>query len=129
MAVKNVSSVTLNVGNTDKAVDFWVNKCGFELRSDQPFEQDGKMVRWVEVAPPGAETVVVLAEGYGGWTEVTPGNFSSMVLRADDMQATHEQMAANGVEFIEPPTPQPWGLTQALFKDQDGTIIVMVGNC
>ncbi|HKP54796.1 MAG TPA: VOC family protein [Chloroflexia bacterium] len=128
MAIKNVSSVTLHVGNTDKAIDFWVNKCGFELRSDQPFEQDGKAVRWVEVAPAGAQTVVILAEGYGGWTEDSPGKFGGMVFWAEDMKGTHEEMAAKGVEFVEPPTVQPWGLTQALFKDQDGTTIVMVGN-
>lgn len=126
MSIKYISSITHHVSDADKAIEFWVNKCGFEKRSDQPFEMEGQPVRWIEVAPPGAQTVVILAKGFGG--EESIGKFGGFVLWADEIQATYEQMAANGVEFVEPPTVQPWGLTQALFKDQDGTTIVMVGN-
>ncbi len=30
MAIKHVSSVTHNVSDSDKAIDFFVNKCGIE---------------------------------------------------------------------------------------------------
>lgn len=127
MPIKHVSSVTHFVRDQEKALDFFVNKCGFEKRQDASFDDGNQEMRWLEVAPPGAQAVVMLAgKGYGG--EDFIGGFGSMVFWADDMQATYETMAANGVEFVEAPTVQPWGLMQAIFKDQDGTSIVMVGN-
>ncbi len=126
MAIKHISSATLHVSDQDRALDFYINKCGFEKRQDQTFSEGDKIMRWLEVAPPGAQTVVVLASGYGGEERV--GGFGSMVFWADDIQATYEKMVANGVEFVEPPTVQDWGLTQAIFKDQDGTSLVMVGS-
>jgi lactoylglutathione lyase len=127
MAIQHVSSVTHFVRDQETALDFFVNKCGFEKRQDASFHDGTQEMRWLEVAPPGAQTVVVLAgKGYGGEDRV--GGFGGMVFWADDIQSTCEKMTANGVEFVEPPTAQPWGLTQAIFKDQDGTSIVMVGN-
>jgi lactoylglutathione lyase len=62
MAITRVKSTTINVTDPDKAIDFYTNKLGFELRSDQPF---GEGMRWIEVAPPGAQTVIILATGFG----------------------------------------------------------------
>ncbi|HEX4907360.1 MAG TPA: VOC family protein, partial [Actinomycetes bacterium] len=62
--------------------------------------------RWVEVAPPGAETALV---------PFTPG----LVFACDDLQATFEELRSRGVEFTEPPADQPWG-RWAQFRDPDG---------
>jgi lactoylglutathione lyase len=128
MAIKHVSSVTHYVRDQETALDFFVNKCGFEKRQDEAFSEGDQALRWLEVAPPGAQTVVVLSAGFAEWSEDRLGKFSGIVFWADDMQATYEKMVANGVVFNEPPTAQPWGLTQAIFQDQDGTSIVMVGS-
>lgn len=44
---------------------------------------------------------------------------AGFVFHSDDCQDAHEQLAARGVTFTEPPTEQMWG-TQAIFADPDG---------
>lgn len=124
MAISNVQSVTIYVRDQDAAVDFYMNKLGFEVRNDQPF---GEGTRWIEVAPPGGQTVIILAKGYGEWDESKIGKFTRMVLSTDDCSATYEELTARGVKFTEKATPQPWGMVQALFEDQDGNGYVLVG--
>lgn len=101
------------------------NKLGFALRSDNPM---GEELRWLEVAPQGAQTGIVLAKGYGGWAPERVGTFTGLVVSTDDIQATYEDLKGRGVEFSEPPTQQPWGMMQALFADQDGNGYVLVGQ-
>jgi len=48
---------------TASSRDFYVNKLGFEKRTDNPIGPD---MRWVTVAPPGGKTEIVLAKGFGG---------------------------------------------------------------
>jgi len=42
----------------------------------------------------------------------------------DDVEATHRQLSARGVEFTTPPTSAPWG-SFAAFKDPDGNQFVL----
>ncbi|MBI2939754.1 MAG: VOC family protein, partial [Chloroflexi bacterium] len=84
-------------------------------------------LRWIEVAPTGAETAIVLAAGYGDGEERI-GKFAGIVFQAGDIQRTYEEMSARGVPFTEPPTRQPGGMMQALFADQDGNGFVLVGE-
>ena len=61
--IKRVATVSVYVNDEDKALDFYVNKLGFDKREDQPMDDQGH--RWIEVAPPGAETRVVLVKDFG----------------------------------------------------------------
>ena len=101
--ITRVSSVGIRAGDQDRAVDFYVGKLGFQKRRDVPMGRDG---RWIEVAPPGAETALV---------PFTPG----LVFACDDIQATYEELRRRGVEFTEAPTSHPWG-HWAQFRDPDG---------
>jgi lactoylglutathione lyase len=101
--ITRVSSVGVRAGDLDRAVDFYVGKLGFEKRRDEPMGPDA---RWVEVAPAGAETVIV---------PFTPG----LVFACDDIQATYRELRARGVEFTEEPAEQAWG-RWAQFRDPDG---------
>jgi lactoylglutathione lyase len=107
----------------DQALDFYVNKLGFEKRADNPI---GPGMRWVTVAPPEGKTEIVLAKGLGGWSAEKVGEFSRIVLRTTDAQAIYATLRDRGVTFSEPPTAQPWGMIQALFKDQDGNGYVLI---
>ena len=83
-------------------------------------------MRWLEVAPPGAQTRIVLTQNFGGESGRAPGGFTGFVFTTDDIMATWETLAARGVRFTEPPTRQPWGMMQALFEDPDGNGFVLV---
>lgn len=120
--ISNLQVVTLFVSDQDAALDFWVAKAGFEKRDDNPMGAD---MRWLTVAPPGSNTVIVLARGFGGWSEDRLGEFTGMVFGTDDVQRTFNEMAGRGVEFTEIPTRQPWGMLQAQFIDQDGNGFVL----
>jgi catechol 2,3-dioxygenase-like lactoylglutathione lyase family enzyme len=52
-----IGTITVQVTDQDKALDYYVKKLGFEKRADQPM---GPGMRWLEVAPPGAETRILL---------------------------------------------------------------------
>lgn len=121
----HIHTATVYVSDPDTALDFYVNKLGFQKRRDDPMGPD---LRWVEVAPPGAETGVVLVKGYGDWSPERVGTFTGLVLAVDDIQSTYEMWRDRGVPFSEPPAPQPWGKMQALFADQDGNGYVLVGD-
>ncbi|MBA2448447.1 MAG: VOC family protein [Chloroflexi bacterium] len=106
----------------DKALDFYVNKLGFEKREDVPMDDQGN--RWIEVAPPGGETRVVLVRGYGDWTPEKVGQFNSNTFETDDIQKTYEALKGRGVEFTQEPKQEFWG-TYAMFLDQDGNSFVL----
>ena len=125
MSLTHIAIATVSVSDQDKALDFYVNKLGFEVRADSPM---GEGQRWLEVGLPDAQTRLVLAQGYGSSDENPVGKFTGLVLDADDIQATYETLRERGVPFSEPPTPQPWGMVQAIFQDQDGNTLVLVGG-
>jgi catechol 2,3-dioxygenase-like lactoylglutathione lyase family enzyme len=52
--IKHVKSMGVSVSNQEKALDFFTNKLGFEVRADEPM---GPNARWLEVAPPGADNI------------------------------------------------------------------------
>jgi catechol 2,3-dioxygenase-like lactoylglutathione lyase family enzyme len=57
-SISQVGTMIIPVADQDQAIEFYVEKLGFEKRTDMPF---GDGDRWVEVAPPGAATTVALA--------------------------------------------------------------------
>ena len=42
----------------------------------------------------------------------------------DDVEYTYDKLKTKGVEFIAPPTKQPWG-TFSTFRDPDGNTYVL----
>ena len=113
--IKGAATVGVYVSDQDRALDFYTNALGFEKRLDAPMG-DGP-ARWIEVAPAGAETRLVLFTPPGQEDHI--GTFSNVVLECDDMQVTYEELRGRGVEFTEEPSEQPWGIW-AQFKDGDG---------
>ncbi|MCY9514787.1 VOC family protein [Paenibacillus apiarius] len=56
--VSKLGQVMLYVSNQDEAVDFWTEKLGFSVISE---ENNGQGMRWIEIAPTkGAETSIIL---------------------------------------------------------------------
>lgn len=54
--INQIGQVMLYVSNQDESKDFWTEKLGFEVVSE---ETNGPM-KWIEVAPKGAATSIVL---------------------------------------------------------------------
>jgi predicted enzyme related to lactoylglutathione lyase len=123
--ITDVGTVSVYVEDQDRAKAFYVNKLGFELRTDQPLFP-GATNRWVEVAPKGAVTGIVLYKVDENWEHYrqTVGKSQALTLAVDDMAATHRELKARGVEFVQEPEVQPWG-TYAIIKDSEGNSLIM----
>jgi lactoylglutathione lyase len=117
MADMTIGVVTINVKDQDDAKAFYVGKLGMEVRLDLPMDEHS---RWLEVAPPGSPTSLVLY-----LDPERAGQRANVVLRTTDMAALHAELAAKGVTFTEAPNQQDWGGIQAQFIDQDGTTFVL----
>lgn len=56
--VSKIANVIIPVADQDRALEFYTEALGLEKRVDQPFG-DGN--RWIEVAPPGADTPIAIS--------------------------------------------------------------------
>ena len=119
--IKAVKFVSIPVHDQDRALEFYTRQLGMAIVTDQPMGASGAQ-RWIELKIPGADTRVVLftPEGHEGRI----GGFSNVVFSSDNVERTHEQLTARGVEFTQPPKKEPWG-TSAIFKDADGNQFVL----
>jgi predicted enzyme related to lactoylglutathione lyase len=119
MMISHVKFLGVCVSDQDRALAFYTEKLGFQLKTDMPF--DGGQ-RWIELEIPGARTQVVLFTPKG--LENRIGGFINSSLACDDLDKTYEEYRSRGVEFTAPPTKQPWGAF-AMFKDPDGNTFVL----
>ena len=116
----HIGIATLYVSDQDRAKDFFTKKLAWEVRDDAPM---GDM-RWLTVAPKGAQTALVLVKGFADWSEEKVGCDTGLVLEVDDVFATGEQLKKNGVEFVSDPSIEFFG-GWARFKDSEGNLIGM----
>ena len=109
-----IGTITVGVSNQEKALDFYVNKLGFEKIQDMPMSETE---RWLEVAPPGAETHIML--GLRGQSAGDKAGFTGYVLNVDNMEAACKTLFERGVTLTKEPVTEPWG-KWAQFVDLDG---------
>jgi catechol 2,3-dioxygenase-like lactoylglutathione lyase family enzyme len=119
--VTQVGTVMVPVADQDRAIEFYTEKLGFELRSDTPF---GEGMRWVEVAPAGAATTVALVTPMEG-QEV--GVESRIAFTSNDVDADHAALREAGVdvdpEVMRMGDPVP---PMFFFRDVDGNRLLLV---
>lgn len=117
--IKAIKFVSIPVRDQDRALAFFTEKLGFKVVTDQPFDDT---MRWIELGIPRAQTGVVLFTPRGHEGRI--GTFSGISFVADDVMATHRELLARGVEFVQDPEEADWG-TAAIFKDPDGNQFVL----
>jgi lactoylglutathione lyase len=118
--VTGVRTVAVPVTDQDRAVAFYVDVLGLELRLDAPLDELGG--RWIEVAPVGADTSVALVPARDGGAGVPTG----IRLTTTDAVALHGALAGQGVDVGDlvrwPEVPPMFE-----FRDPDGNTLVVVG--
>lgn len=115
--LSSVRSVGIYVGDQDRAKQFFTEVLGFDLIQDTPMGAEPDSPRWIEVAPPDKNVLLVLYTTDDQKDRV--GTFSNVLFDCDDIEKTYDEMRAKGVEFTEAPVKQFWGWW-AVFKDPDG---------
>ena len=117
--IKQIKFVSIPVADQNRALNFYTDKLGFTIITDQPF--DDKQ-RWIELRVGSSETRVVLfMMDEGG---VQPGMRFNASFACDNVERTYEELSGRGVNFVTKPEKQPWG-TFAIFTDPDGNQFVM----
>jgi catechol 2,3-dioxygenase-like lactoylglutathione lyase family enzyme len=120
--LSQVGRVCVTITDTDRAIDFYVDKLGFEKVVDVPM---GPAMRWVEVALPGAPTTIALAPPPEG--QQAGGSQTGICLDTSDVDADHATLKAAGVDVDEqvsryggPVPPMFW------LRDPDGNSLIIV---
>jgi catechol 2,3-dioxygenase-like lactoylglutathione lyase family enzyme len=113
--ITQVGTVMVPVSDQDRAVEFYVDKLGFEKRTDIAY---GEGERWVEVAPPGSATTIALVpprEGESAGIETRVG------FTTENADADHASLRAKGVE-VDAEVMRMGGPVPPMFffRDQDG---------
>lgn len=130
--ITNISLTTVWVKDIDESKAFYVDTLGFEARDDVQLGDD---FRWCTVGHPSQPELHVHLSTPG--PPLTP-EFTDSINRAldaggtfafginvDDCVATIDDLAAKGVEIINPPEDRPYGV-EALIRDNSGNWLVVV---
>ena len=90
--IKQIKFVSIPVADQNRALDFYTDKLGFTIITDQPFDEKQ---RWIELRIPKAETHLVLFTPEG--EEKRIGSFMNMSYTCDDIDKTYEELKKRGV--------------------------------
>jgi catechol 2,3-dioxygenase-like lactoylglutathione lyase family enzyme len=125
--ISKLSHVTFFVLNVHSAKDFYVNKLGFEIKTNVPIGEKGL---WLTVSPPGQDIEITLipvdhemmfkkdtSEKLAELIRAKAFGFG--VFECEDVQTTYEELSRKGVEFIRKPGDAP-GKPDAMFRDDSG---------
>ena len=112
-----ILNVAIPVTDHDRAIGFYTDMLGFEVRFEATF---GPGLRWVEVAPAGAQTVLALAPAQGG-----AGVDTGVRLTTTDAAAAHERLRSLGVA-VDDILTMPGVPPMFVFRDLDGNRLYAV---
>ena len=117
--ITNIRTVGVYVSDQEAALRFYTEILGFELRADHSMGRQG---RWLEVAPPGAQSRLVIYPRamMQDWDRRKP----SVVFGCEDVEAEYRRSSQHGVTFNQTPTRMKWGAF-AVFTDPDGNEFVL----
>jgi catechol 2,3-dioxygenase-like lactoylglutathione lyase family enzyme len=114
----------------EASLRFWRDILGYEVRADV-----GKgSMRWITVAPAGSPISIVLeppAPGPGFTDDerktieelMAKGSFGRLTLASEDVDALFDKLAAAGVDVVQEPADQPYGVRDCAVRDPAGNLI------
>lgn len=124
--IERLSHVSLVVRDQQEALDWYIEKLGFEVQADDPFPSGEG--RWLTIAPPGqTELEIVLEPLDWGLAGDDPSEKETVIGRngfvfaVDDIDLTISTLRDNGVTIVSEPEEVPWGVS-ALIEDLYGNV-------
>lgn len=121
--LSKIGVVVVPISDQERAIEFYVDKLGFEIRADVPLGEGD--YRWVEVAPPGADTTIAIVQPPPGKPS---GNVETGIgLQTEDIDAVHADLKAKGVD-VDPEVSRMGDPVPPLFwfRDPDGNTLMVV---
>ncbi|KQX59549.1 MULTISPECIES: VOC family protein [unclassified Streptomyces] len=126
-----LSQCFIAVDDHDKALGFYRDALGLEIRNDVGFEG----MRWVTLGSPAQPDVAIVLEPPLADPGASPadrqavaellakGMLRGVIFSTEDVDATFEQVRAAGGEVLQEPVDQPYGVRDCAFRDPAGNMI------
>ncbi|GII64281.1 lyase [Sphaerisporangium krabiense] len=121
----------LAVDDSDKALHFYRDVLGFEVRTDVSFEG----MRWLTVSPPAQPDIEIVLHPAGVHPDASPadqealtallakGLLGGAVFATDDCDAAFAHIRDSGAEVVQEPIDQPYGVRDCAFRDPAGNML------
>jgi catechol 2,3-dioxygenase-like lactoylglutathione lyase family enzyme len=122
--IGKVGRVVVPVSDQDRAIEFYMEKLGFNLDADIPVDEN---YRWVEVSPPAGGTALAIVPPPPHARDRI-GIDTGVILTTDDIDEAHAELRRRGVDTDDvsrmgDPVPP-----MLFFRDQDGNTLLIVEN-
>src|SRR6476620_314085 len=127
----SIHSSFLPQDDPEAALAFYRDTLGFEVRGDVGYNG----LRWITVGPAGQPGVNIVLHPPGsdpGTTDderrtivemMAKGTYAAILLATADLDSTVEQVQAKGVEVVQEPTEQPYGVRDCALRDPAGNLV------
>ena len=115
----------------EASLAFYRDTLGLEVRNDVGY--DG--MRWITVGPPGGTGTSIVLHPPAADPGVTDderrmiaemmakGTYAMITLATPDLDATFGELEAAGVEIVQEPTDQPYGVRDCAVRDPAGNMV------
>jgi predicted enzyme related to lactoylglutathione lyase len=129
-----LSSCFIAVDDHDKALGFYRDTLGLQVRNDVSYEG----MRWVTVGAPSQPDVSIVLEPPSCDPNMSPadrqaiaelmakGHLRGVILATQDCDTAFKRIRESGAEVIQEPTDQAYGLRDCAFRDPAGNLIRLV---
>ncbi|MGW5850904.1 VOC family protein [Streptomyces sp. NPDC055254] len=126
-----LSQCFIAVDDHDKAIAFYRDVLGMEVRNDVGFEG----MRWVTVGSPSQPDVEIVleppladpnassADKQAMAEMLAKGLLRGVIFTTEDVDATFERIQAAGGEVLQEPVDQPYGVRDCAFRDPSGNML------
>ncbi|MER6436235.1 MULTISPECIES: VOC family protein [unclassified Streptomyces] len=126
-----LSQCFIAVDDHDKALAFYRDVLGLEVRNDVGFEG----MRWVTLSSPLQPDVEIVLEPPDASPDASPADKQAMIellakgilrgviFSTTDCDALYERVRSSGAEVLQEPTDQPWGARDCAFRDPAGNLL------
>ncbi|KHL01053.1 VOC family protein [Sinomonas humi] len=126
----SISTVHVLVDDPDAAVSFYRDTLGLTVQNEVAREG----FRWIVLSTPNQpEIQIVLSQPQAGRSKedgetiaalLAKGELGGINFSTEDLDATFEKAAAApGVEVLQEPVSQPWGVRDAALRDPAGNTV------
>ena len=124
----------LSVDDHDKAIAFYRDALGFEVRSDV----GAKGMRWVTVGPPSQPDLHIVLCPPAADPGISPsdraaisdllakGILGRLNFSTPDLEGTFDRVQATGADVVQEPMDMPYGTRECAFRDPAGNLIRLV---
>jgi len=99
--ISKVGQIMLYVNNQDEAVDFWTEKVGFSVISE---EDNGQGMRWIEIAPTKDSETSIILHNKEFVAKMSPGvnlGTPSLMFFSENLEQLHSDLLNKNITVGE----------------------------